>query len=546
MIVLLRRTGRTARAGVVACLVGLAASALGAQEAPPPRPTLVVVLTIDQFRGDYPARFAPNLTGGLRRLVDGGAWAVNAVHDHANTETAPGHAVTLSGRYPVRTGIAANVEGVSDRSVGLIGSTDAGASPRRFRGTTLADWMRAADARTRILSVSRKDRGAILPIGRLKGDVYWYASNGIFTQSTYYGRALPRWVRDFNAARRPMHYADWEWRPLLDPSRYPEPDTVATESLQGLPAVFPYRLPADSAAAAAALPGVPPMDALTLDFALAGVRALDLGGDASRTDLLAISLSTTDAIGHRFGPDSRELHDQVVRLDRSLGAFLDTLFTLRDSTRVLVALTADHGLSPIPGSQSTSTPNPGAMYVDPREVRAAQFARMHAAGIDTMQVDYADGLLLVGDTSSFVRRGLSVDSVARAFAADLRRLPGVHRADLLADLAVADTTTDMIARRWLHTFAPGGAVRLVTTLERFNYWHWITNVTHGSPWHEDAWVPLVLWGTPFRRVRHEPEVRVVDLAPTLAAVLGVTPAEPLDGVVLRDLLVAPPTLPAPR
>jgi arylsulfatase A-like enzyme len=299
-------------------------------------------------------------------------------------------------------------------------------------------------------------------------------------------------------------------------------------------------------AAVAALAGVPPMDALTLEFALAGVRALDLGGDASRTDLLAISLSTTDAVGHRFGPDSRELHDQVVRLDRSLGAFLDTLFTLRDSTRVVVALTADHGLTPIPGSQSTVTPNPGAVYVDPREVRAAQFARMHAAGIDTMQVDYADGLLLVGDTSSFVRRRLPVDSVARAFGDALRRLPGVHRADLLADLAAADTTTDVIARRWLHTFAPGGPVRLVTTLERFNYWHWITNVTHGGPWREDVWVPLVFWGAPFRRVRHESEVRVVDLAPTLAAALGVTPTEPLDGVVLRELLVAPPAVPAPH
>ncbi len=530
---------RAVRAALVAAVVGATGAAPGAAQAQPPRaprPTLVVVVTVDQLRGDYPTRFGPTLTGGLRRLLDG----VHAVHDHANTETAPGHAVTLSGRFPVHTGIAANIEGVQDRTVTLIGAAEAGASPWRFRGTTLVDWLRAADPRSRVLSVSRKDRGAILPIGRSKGDVYWYASNGTFTQSTYYGRALPGWVRDFNATRRPMRYAGWVWEPLLDSAAYPAADSIPTESLQGLPYTFPYVLPEDSAQAAALLPGVPPMDALTLEFALAGIRALALGADSTRTDLVNIALSTTDAVGHRWGPDSRELHDQVVRLDRSLGAFLDTLFTLRDSSRIVIALTSDHGITPLPGSNSPSTPNPAARYVDARAVRATHVARMQAAGIDTMVVDYVDGLLVIGDTSSFVKRRLSVDSVVRAFAADLRRVDGIHRADLLHDLARADTVQDMIARRWLHTFAPGGRVRLVTTLERFNYWHWATNVTHGSPWEQDAWVPLVLWGAPFRRVRHEPTVRVVDLAPTLAAVLGVAPTEPVDGVVLRELLAPPP------
>jgi arylsulfatase A-like enzyme len=230
----------------------------------------------------------------------------------------------------------------------------------------------------------------------------------------------------------------------------------------------------------------------------------------------------------------------VIRLDRSLGAFLDTLFTLRDSSRIVIALTSDHGITPLPGSNSPSTPNPGARYVDTRPVRATHMARMHAAGIDTMAVDYADGLLSIVDTTSFARRRLSVDSVVRVFAADLRQVDGVHRADLLRDLAQGDTVQDMIARRWLHTVAPGGAVRLVTTLDRFNYWHWATNVTHGSPWEQDAWVPLVLWGAPFRRGRYEAPVRVVDLAPTLAAVLGIAPTEPVDGVVLRELLVPLP------
>lgn len=152
-----------------------------AREAAAPRPTLVVFITIDQLRGDYITRFGPQFVGGLHRFDVAGAHFTKAYHDHANTETAPGHAATMSGRFPVHTGIAANLTGVNDPTAPLIESADLGASPRRFVGSTLLDWMRAADRQTRFLSVSRKDRGAILPIGRSRGDVYWYASNGTFT-----------------------------------------------------------------------------------------------------------------------------------------------------------------------------------------------------------------------------------------------------------------------------------------------------------------------------------------------------------------------------
>mgnify|MGYP002778266481 FL=1 len=463
------RAARVARAAVAGtallpATIAVVPVVLHAQGASPTTPTLVVLITIDQFRGDYPTRFASQLTGGLGRLVRGGAWGVNGTQDHANTETAPGHAATLSGRFPVHTGIAANAEGVNDRQSPLIDAPDAGASPWRFRGTTLLDWMRAADRRTRFLSVSRKDRGAILPIGRAKGDVYWYSATGIFTQSQYYGTSLPRWVRDFNALQQPMKYAGWEWTTLLPDSAYAEPDSVPSESM-GQGVAFPHRIPDDPQLAAASLAGFPPMDAVTLDFALAGVRALALGADPRRTDLLAISLSTTDAIGHRWGPDSRELHDQVLRLDRALGAFLDSLFTLRDSSRVILALTADHGVTPLPveGVVSTVTPNPGARFVELRPTWRTHIERMAAAGIDTNRVDFVDGLFIVGDTSSFVKRRLSVDSVANALLADMRAIPGVHRAQLLSEIANADTTTDMIARRWLHMFAPGGPVRAIVT-----------------------------------------------------------------------------------
>jgi len=263
---------------------------------------------------------------------------------------------------------------------------------------------------------------------------------------------------------------------------------------------------------------------------------LQLGADPTRTDLLSISLSTTDAVGHRFGPDSKELHDQMLRVDRYLGVFLDSLFAVRDSTRVILALTGDHGVTPFPGVRSTVTPNPGARFVDIMQVFDTAFAQLAARGVDMTQLAVNDGALLIGDTTSFRKARISPDSVARAIAAQVRAIAGVHRVDMLSDLARADTTQDLLARRWLRIFAPGGEVRFVTTLDRFNYPAGARNAMHGSPWDEDAWVPVMFWGAPFRPGKYDARAHVVDMASTLADVLGIRPLERLDGVVLREAL----------
>ena len=497
-----------------------------------PKPTLVIFITIDQLRGDYFTRFGRQFTGGLHRFDVAGAHFTRAFQDHANTETAPGHAATMSGRFPVHTGIAANSAGVNDPGSPLIGSTDAGASPFRFRGSTLLDWMKRVDRNTRFLSVSRKDRAAILPIGRSKGDVYWYASNGTFTQSAYYGTSLPKWVQAFNAAQHSTEYAGWSWTPLLPDSAYAAPDSVPTEA-QGKAFTFPHVIPDDPTIAAGTLANFPVMDELTLRFAMAGLKQLQLGADPRRTDLLNISLSTTDAVGHRYGPDSKELHDQMLRVDRYLGAFIDSVFAIRDSTRVILALTGDHGMSPLPNAQSTVTPNPGARFVDLMPTFTAALHRWAAAGVDTNQVALDDGALMIGDTVSFVKAKLPVDSTVRALAAQLRAIPGVNRVDMLRDLTKVDTVADHIALRWLRMYEPGGVVRFVTTLDRFNYMSGVNYATHGSPWDQDAWVPVIFWGAPFQAGKYEQWARVVDMAPTLADVLGVQPMEKLDGVVLK-------------
>jgi hypothetical protein len=264
-------------------------------------PSLVVFITIDQLRPEYPEIFASQMKGGLARLFSQGAVFTNAFQDHGNTETAPGHASTMSGRFPRSTGISANVAGVNDDAFPLIGARGEGASPERFRGTVLADWMRKKDPNTRLLSVSRKDRGAILPLGRVKDEIFWYATNGTFTTSTWYAETLPSWVQTFNARRLPHQYAGQLWDLLLDSTAYTEPDSVPIEGA-GRNFVFPHPFPEIPDRAAAVLAAYPMMDDVTLQFALAGVEARGLGATpwgtptaptpASCTTRCCVSIST--------------------------------------------------------------------------------------------------------------------------------------------------------------------------------------------------------------------------------------------------------------
>src|SRR5216117_2117493 len=322
-----------------------------------PQPKLVVVITVDQLRRDYLDRYRTQLNGGLAMLVKQGADFTEAYQDHAVTETAPGHSTILSGRWPAHTGIIRNTVGVQDSAAPLIGIAGPGASPARFRGTELFDWLQAAEPKARALSVSRKDRGAILPIGRARQQVYWYQS-GFFTTSRYYADSLPLWVREFNGRRIPFRAAASGWTLLLPERAYPEPDSEPYEN-GGRDVTFPHLLPADSTVAAVAFAGIPAMDSLTLAFALEGVRALGLGGRGA-TDLLAVSLSTTDAVGHAYGPDSREIHDQVLRLDRYLSWFLKRVTDRVGRDNVIVALTADHGVTSFP--ERTRAKTGGAAY----------------------------------------------------------------------------------------------------------------------------------------------------------------------------------------
>ena len=483
-------------------------------QAPAPPVSLVVLVSVDQLRPDYLARYDTQFTGGFRVILDHGTLYDHGRQNHAITATAPGHATLLSGREPASTGIVDNAHGVEDPTAPLLaGDPRPGASPCRFRGTALVDWLEASDPEIRVLSVSGKDRAAILPVGRARVPVFWW-SRGRFTTSRYYADTLPAWVRAFNARRSDQHLAGRTWDLLLAPTAYRERDEEPYEN-GGHDVTFPHRLPG-----AAEIPDLlqdyPWMDSLTLAFALEGAHALDLGG-RPRPDVMVVALSATDAVGHRYGPDSREIHDHLLRLDRWLGWFLDSLAARVPRERTLVVLSADHGVQSYPE-------------------RSRGKGRVWLGDLARPGQSFSSGLLSA-DTTGLHASGMRVDSVASALAAEAVRRRGVARVFTPASLSAAPPG-DSVAMLWRNTIPPGYGWLIAGVLEPGFVWSTEQSgeAEHGSTANEDVTVPMAFLGPEIPKAVIHRVVRTVDIAPTLAILLGVRPWERLDGVPLGEVL----------
>lgn len=497
--------------------------------------SLVVFIAIDQMRPDYFERYRSQLVGGLGRIRSQSAFFPNGLQNHANTETAPGHSTMLSGREPVHTGIVSNDRGVPDPTATLIGTNGPGASPRRFIGTTLYDWMFANDPHSRVLSVSRKDRGAILPVGKALGSVFWYSDGG-FTTSHYYADTLPAWVSAFNARHGADALAGTKWELMRSGSDYDEADSMSYEH-GGSDFTFPHAFPATAKEVRDQLSSFPWMDSLTLAFALDGVRSQSLGRSGS-TDLLSISLSTTDAVGHAYGPDSREMHDHLLHLDKWLGVFLDSLGTMVPAEGIVLALTSDHGVTSFPEYLSS------VRHVTAGRISLDDVARRSAAELTARYdvdfgIDFGNGLMSA-DTAALHARGVDVDSLANAIAAHLRKRSGIARVYTPRTLSRA-SARDVDATRWRNAI-PGDVSWLVCAVASPNF-VWSSgklSAEHGTLNDDDVGVPIAFMGARIGARTFQHAARTVDIAPTLAAYLGIRSMERIDGRVLAGVIASSP------
>jgi predicted AlkP superfamily pyrophosphatase or phosphodiesterase len=522
--------------------------------APPQPPKLLVLVVIDglpmrQVSG-YRDQFAPD---GFARFLNRGRWAADAHYGHGHTVTAAGHAVMLSGAHPQRSGIISNewrdpatgaqVYNTGDAAYQYIDSPTAplsGTSPRNLKVETLGDVLRARSPTSKVIGISGKDRGAILPAGH-KGTAYMYMSEtGRFASSTYYMSAHPQWVTDFNAARPADAFFKKTWAPLLAESAYARsaPDgqswQVASGNGNRLPAVIGDKMDAPGARFYGNLLASPYGDELTLAFARAAVQHEKLGQRGVQ-DLLAVSLSSHDYINHAFGPESRLSHDHTLHLDRHLQAFFQFLDKEVGAGNYVLALTSDHGFTDTPEWAAAQGRDAGRFTSGPALV-AVNGALASRFGVDKLAWGFsASGLLL--NEKLAADRGLKFSDVQTAAREELLKLPGVAAVFTREQLLGADVTTPYLdAMR--KSFDPTRAAQLQIVLQP----NWIFSYraggsTHGSPYAYDTSAPLMFWGPAYvGQGEIQARAEVADLAPTLAAVAGLPAPRQSQG---RDLRLKP-------
>lgn len=554
------------------------------QMAMPARPRLVLVIVVDQFRADYLERFGDLFAaqGGLRRLMRDGAQWTNTNYDHMPTYTAPGHATIMTGAWPSETGIVAN--DWYERETGCVvsnssdpedkytrecrpetsrwklfggGAGERASSPRRLIASTLGDEMRLANNRSKVIGISVKDRAAMLPAGRHANAAYWFSPlTGNMVTSNYYFNELPAWVARYNEARPADKYCGMEWTRLLkDTGEYERragEDAPPWENIGPVKDtnMFPHKIAGSPDAASAACWSVldysPFSNDLLVKFSEAAIENEKLGADAD-TDVLSVSFSANDYVGHRFGPYSQEAMDITLRVDQQIGALLDFVDAKVGLQNTLVAFTADHGVAPIPehasamGLTGGRISNTDIMNAARNAVRA-RFGRKDEAKDST--ADYISEPLVNANiffnTVALKRDGINREEIERVVVEAVLTVRGINRAFTRTQLETGSISAgDAIARRVLHGFHPRRSGDVILVQEPFKYFSEGTNpipATHGSPFSYDTHVPLIIMGQGVAAGRYAQAATPADLAPTLSTLLRLqAPSNAVGRVLIEGL-----------
>jgi predicted AlkP superfamily pyrophosphatase or phosphodiesterase len=523
----------------------------------PAQPKLVLVLVVDGLPQEQVVRYRDQFgQGGFRRLLEQGAWFSNAHQAHGVTVTAIGHAAILTGAYPYQHGIIGNnwldpvtraqiycTEDAAHHYIGEHTDRSDGTSPAKLRVGTLGDELRyATGERAKVLTVSGKDRGAILLAGKT-GTAYMFMNeSGNFASSTYYMPSHPQWVQTYNAAKPQDRYYGKSWKPMLADAAYAgDTQDYTAQANNGHPADFPFHYFSDSGKPDAAyyerLKVGPAVDELTLDFARAAVEAEGLGKNpAGVPDLLGVSLSGHDYINHRYGPESKFSHDHIQRLDRMLAKFFSYLDKRIGMDNVLVVLTADHGFPNTP--EFSRSRKFDASRLDAKKMLAA--LNQHLEGkfgsanlvAASMLPNIAFNEVLV-DKAGLKRADL--EPVAARFLLDYPGIADVFTRTQFEGGGMQETRMGLLYRRAFHRQLSGDLM-----IAGKPYWYYSTSTSgtsHGSPYAYDTNVPLMIMNK--RLIKpgaYGQYAEVVDIAPTLAHLLRVRPPAAAEGRVLVESL----------
>jgi predicted AlkP superfamily pyrophosphatase or phosphodiesterase len=537
-------------------------------------PRVLAVVVVDQFPRAYLDRFAP-LFGkdGFRRLLDRGADYRQANHDHFVTTTAAGHAVILTGAYAAQNGIINNwwysrskrrlVTSVEDGHFALVGPDELrqaaaslpGASPLNLASTTVGDVLRIeAGMQARVLSVSIKDRTAILLGGQRPSGAYWFDPlTCSFISSSYYLDRLPDWVQRFNATGPCAEYIGHDWdrlRPDVDYTQFAGEDDAAYEmGAYGLGRSFPHPIrewvePGAEDRVAhrnryAAVVGTPFGNDILLRFAEAAFDEMGLGRDAV-PDLLAVSFSSNDYVGHMYGPQSQEVMDTALRTDRTVAGLMRFLDQRVGSDQWTMVLTSDHGIAPVPEHLEQNGILPirkdhHRFDVNEAKARVESAVAKRLAGTKPVQggtVNFIEAwdaathpfVYLNHQAAGHAGSTATFDDLLSIVAEQIAVLDGVVRVYRRSELMALASSHDPIDQRAFRSWHRDNGGDLLVVLQPY----WVPEgkrvaASHGSPYAYDTQVPLLLYGHSIRNARVERRVELVDLASTLARVLHLEP-----------------------
>ncbi len=504
-----------------------------------PKPKLVVGIVVDQMRYDYITRYW-DLFGndGFKKLVNNGYNFSNAHYEYVPTYTAAGHANIATGAIPAMNGIVGNewfdraenkvVYCAEDKSVSTIGSTSKAGlmSPKRLLSTTFGDELRlGSNFKSRVFGIALKDRGAILSTGTSANAAYWFDDvSGNFITSSYYMKELPAWVNAFNDLKLPSKYLKQVWKPLTSMVHLQqvsiEDRNPYEEKYKGVEkSVFPYDLAEISKNQGIGLiRTVPAGNTLTTDFAKELILKEKLGKNGV-TDLLMLSYSTPDYIGHQFGPRSVEVADMYLRLDQDMAGFLSFLETNFPNKDYVIFLTADHGVSDNP------------QFLNDQKLKGGNFDNSIIANLrEQLMENFGDDLILhvenlqiYLDYKKIKDKKISKERVV-AFCTDfLQQFEPISKA-IPGDILMYATSNDPMIVRYAKGYHARRSGDIAIVLDPgFIEMRWqLTGTTHGSGYSYDTHVPIIWYGMGINpgTVSHE-RVSVSDIAPTISSLLQI-------------------------
>jgi predicted AlkP superfamily pyrophosphatase or phosphodiesterase len=513
------------------------------------RPRLVIFISIDQMKAEYLEWYKAEFTGGFKRFLKEGVVFTNADLNYAPSETGPGHASLGTGAYPAHSGILSNewidqksgkeIYSVDDSTAGKVDADGGGYSPRNLVVTGLGDWWKQASPASRVISASIKDRAAILMGGQHPDYAFWYdRKTGHMVTSDYYARHVPDWAKSFNAEDWVQRTMPDAWTKLLPDSVYTKygPDQMQGEQQTDGSTSFPHSYPGEKKKSL--LPSGPFGDAMVLDFARSAVRSEKLG-QRGVTDLLLLSLSCTDYVGHSYGGNSQEMIDQLIRLDRSLGDFIADMEKTVGAGNVFVALSADHAAMPLPEYLTT---------VNHKSARRVLVQKEIYPGIDALDRGLQKELGTtehIIQSNAFLNYAAAMKAHVDSVALEHRVREGLLRIDGIADVFFRREIINGASRNrpYLGYFRRGyfplhGNDFLILPCEYCLFTSTTTGTTHGTPYKYDTHVPVLFWGKDLTYGGNKiaRAVHTVDIAPTIARYFGVPYPSTVDGKPLKEIV----------